>query len=262
MRLILVLISTLAFTTLRAQTVKDLKNTSKSYSSSGTGSSNNSFSRPTDSGAGCLNLITTLIWIGQGMGQLGREEMRLAAKNKEDNHLFCLEIKPQACYGLTGFIRLQPQIRANLGWFSLDLRQSILQDASAEFKTLGFLFWMNIWNKGKFRFRAGAGSLALNTTGESFFQYALGAEFLPSSKIRFELEAGMSESLQAGELRPLREIQFRVYHPFWTKGILQASVFGGAGSQQYFENMNFTTLDAGLNFRLSASKYKAAVTQP
>ena len=240
---------------LQAQTIKDLNKAAKSNTSSRPGSSSSSYRGSNDAFAAWM-LLRSILWMGQGMGQLGREEVRLARRNKEENHLFCLDVKPQAGYGLTGFVRLQPQVRANIGWFSLELKQSILQDASAEFKTLGFMFWLNFWNKGKFRFRAGAGSLGLNTTGESFFQYALGAEFIPSPKIRFELEAGLSESLQGGEIQPLREIQFRVYHPFWTKGVLQASVFGGATSQQYFENLDFTTLDAGLNFRLSASRFK------
>jgi|GEM_PF-6989021 hypothetical protein len=240
---------------LQAQTVGDLNKAAKSNASSRPGSSSNSYRGSNDAFAAWM-LLRSILWIGQGMGQLGREEIRLARRNKEENHLFCLDIKPQAGYGLTGFVRLQPQLRANLGWFSLDLKQSILQDASDEFKALGFMCWMNIWNKGKFRFRAGAGTLGLNTFGETYFQYALGAEFIPSPKIRFELEAGMSESLQGGGVQPLREIQFRVYHPFWTKGILQSSVFAGAASQQYFESLDFTTLDAGLNFRLSASRFK------
>jgi len=239
---------------LQAQTIKDLNKAAKSNSSPRPGSSSNSY-RSNDAFAAWM-LLRTLVWMGQGMGQLGREEVRLALRNKEENHLFSLDVKPQAGYGLTGFVRLQPQIRANVGWFSLELKQSILQDASAEFKTLGFMFWMNIWNKGKFRFRAGAGSLGINTSGETYFQYGLGAEFIPSPKIRFELEAGMSENMQFNGIKPLREIHFRVYHPFWTKGILQASVFGGASNQQYFENMDFTTLDAGLNFRLSASRFR------
>ena len=115
---------------------------------------------------------------------------------------------------------------------------------------------MNFLNKGKFRIRGGLGSLGLNTTGETFLQYALGAEFIPSASIRFEVEAGQTESLLGTELRALREIQFRIYHPCWTKGFLQALVFGGACSQQYFQNLDFTTLDAGLKFRISASRYR------
>jgi hypothetical protein len=251
--LFLILLSPLS---LQAQTIKDLNKAAKGNSSR-PGSSGQSY-RGSDDAFAAWMMLRSLIWIGQGMGHLSREEVRLAKRNKEENHLFSLDVKPQAGYGLTGFVRLQPQIRANVGWFSLDLKQSILQDASSEFKTLGFMFWMNFWNKGRFRFRGGVGSLGLNTTGESFFQYALGAEFIPSPKIRFELEAGMSESLLGTALQPLREIQFRVYHPFWTKGFLQASVFGGAGSQQYFESLDFSTLDAGLNFRISASRYEAA----
>jgi hypothetical protein len=244
----------LAFGQVQAQTVRDLNKAAKSNAGkrpamgNGNGSSNEAFA--------AYMLVRSLFWMGQGFAQLGREEARLAARNKGENHLFSLDLKPQAGYGLTGFVRLQPQIRANAGWLSLDLRQSIIQDARDEFKTLGFLFWMNFWNKGKFRFRGGIGSLRLNTTGESYFQYAIGAEYIPSAKIRFELEAGMCESLLGAETRPLREIQFRVYHPFWTKGILQASFFGGASSQQYFESFDFTSLDAGLNFRLSASRFR------
>lgn len=239
---------------LQAQTIKDLNQAAKS--NAGKKPVPGSSYAGSDDAFAAWMLLRSLFWAGQAMGHLGAEEVRLAKRNREENHLFCLDVRPQAGYGLTGFVRLQPQVRANAGWFSLDLKQSILQDAGAEFKTLGFMFWMNFLNKGKFRFRGGIGSLGLNTTGESFLQYALGAEFLPSPKLRFELEAGQSESVTGSGLRPLREIQFRVYRSFFTRGILQASVFGGAGSQQYFRSLDFTSLDAGLNFRLSASRFR------
>ncbi len=240
---------------LQAQTVQDLNKAAKSISGKKPQTGNSYYGSSNEAFAAYM-LVRSLFWMGQGMAQLGVEEARLAKRNREENHLFCLDIRPQAGYGLNGFVRLQPQIRANVGLFSLELKQSILQDAGDEFKTLGFMCWMNFWNKGKFRFRGGVGSLGLNTTGETFLQYALGAEFIPHPRLRLELEAGQSESLSGEGLRPLREIQFRVHYPFWTKGFLQASVFGGACSQQYFQSLDFTSLDAGLNFRLSASKFQ------
>jgi hypothetical protein len=237
-----------------AQTVQDLNKAAKRgsgnrpYAASSSGASNDAFA--------AFMLVRSIVWMGQGFIQLGREQVRLARRNREDNmnHLYCLDLRPQAGYGLTGFVRLQPQIRANVGWFSLDLKQIILQDASDEFKSMNYLFWLNLVNREKFRLRAGIGSLRLNTVGAGYLHYALGAEFVPSPAIRIELEAAQSEG--SGTERPLREIQLRAYHPFWTKSILQASVFGGASSQRYFGNLEFTTLDAGLNFRISASRFR------
>jgi hypothetical protein len=79
---------------------------------------------------------------------------------------------------------------------------------------------------------------------------------MPSKKLRFELEAGQTSRPEGGGARPLQEIQFRVYHPLSTKGILQLSVFGGASSQKYFSSLEYSSLDAGLNFRISASKFR------
>ena len=242
---------------LSGQTIQDLNKAAKknasgnrpsNYGSSYYGSSNDAFA--------AYMLVRSLIWMGQGMVQLGREQVRLASRNKEENHLFCLDIKPQAGYGLTGFVRLQPQIRANIGWLSLDVRQSILQDAKDDFRMLSLMFWVNFWNKGKFRFRAGLGGNHFNSGGDANFQYSLGAEFIPSSRIRFELEAVQSQRMTGSSLRPIQEIQFRAYHPLRTKGILQLSIFGGVSSQKYFSELEYSTLDAGLNFRLSASKFR------
>jgi hypothetical protein len=119
------------------------------------------------------------------------------------------------------------------------------------------MFWMNFWNKGRFRFRGGIGSLGMQANW-NYLQYGLGAEYIVSPKIRLELEAAQSESLSGEDTRPLREIQLRAYHPFWTKGFVQASIFGGLSNQQYFRKLDFTSVDAGLNFRISASRFPAA----
>ena len=253
--LIILCFLNLSATLLQAQSVQDLNKAVKRSSASRPASAGSSGGGSNDAFAAYM-LVRSIFWMGQGIIQLGREEVRLAAKNREErmNHIYCLDLRPQAGYGLTGFARLQPQVRANIGWFSLDLKQTILQDAGSEFRSLGFLFWLNILNREKFRLRCGAGTLQMNKGEEVNLQYALGAEYLPTPKVRFELELGQSQA--RGEVRPFREIQFRVYYPFWTKGFLQASVFGGASNQQYYGNLDFTTLDAGLNFRLSASRFR------
>ena len=236
-----------------AQSVKDLNSAAKSGAARPPSGGGNSYRGGGDAFELFL-LVRSILWMSEGLVQLGREEVRLAARNKEENHLFCLDLKPQAGYGFTGFARLQPQLRANAGWFSLDLKHCILQDEGAEFRSTGFMFWMNFWNKGKFRFRGGIGSLGM-LNDWNYLQYGLAAEYIPTPKIRLELEAAQSESLSGDGSRPLREIQLRVYHPFWTKGILQASLFGGLSNQQYFRKLDFTSVDAGLNFRISASRF-------
>ena len=246
---------------LQAQSVKDLNKTAKKQPTQSS-SSGSSYSSSAGDVFMAELLVRSFFWMGHGFVQLGREEARLARLNKQRNHLFCLDIRPQAGYGATGFIRLQPQVRANIGWFSLDLRQTILQDAGDEFKTLGFMFWANFWNREKFRFRGGLGTQHLYTTNQTYFQYGLGADFLPTPKVRFELEAWQTQKPYGSEIRPLRELLFRVHYAFWTKGILQASIFGGASSQMYFRKLDFTSVDAGLNFRLSASKYATAQSTP
>lgn len=250
----------LGILTIQAQSVKDLnkaarKNTSHSSSSGNSVSSGSNYGSSGGDYFLAELFLNSFMWMGQGFLQLGREEVRLAQLNKESNHLFCLDIRPQAAYGATGFIRLQPQLRANLGWFSLDFRQTIIQDEGAEFKSLAMMFWVNFWNREKFRLRGGLGSLHLYTNDDTHFQYGLGLDFLPSPRVRLELEAGQTQVVNNTEIRPLRELLFRVHYAFWTKGILQASVFGGASSQKYFNSLDFTSLDAGLNFRLSASRF-------
>jgi len=238
-----------------AQTIKDLNKAARDNSGKRPQVGGGQYAGSNDAFAAYM-LVRSFIWMGQGMLQLGKEQSRLAKRNKEENHLYSLEIRPQAGYGLRSFVRLQPQARANLGCISVDLKQTILQDANAEFKTLGLMFWMNFWNRGRFRLRGGAGSLGINTSGETFFQYGIGAEFHPNPKVRLELEANQTERIYGTETRPFRDLNFKVHYHFWTKGILQASVFGGACSQQFYNGLDFTSLDAGLNFRLSASKFK------
>jgi len=251
----------------QAQSVKDLNKTAKKQTTQSSSSGNSASSGSSYSGSAgdffmAELLVRSFFWMGHGFVQLGREEARLARLNKQRNHLFCLDVRPQAGYGATGFIRLQPQVRANIGWFSLDLRQTILQDAGDEFKTLGFMFWANFWNREMFRFRGGLGTQHLYTTSQTHLQYGLGADFLPTPKVRFELEAWQTQKPYGSEIRPLRELLFRVHYAFWTKGILQASIFGGASSQMYFSKLDFTSVDAGLNFRLSASKYSSDQSLP
>lgn len=248
-----------------AQSVNNLNQAAKSNSGRSQGNSGSSFGGSGNSGGGdlsdgcgtILEVFRLFVFIGQGIGELGKEEARLARRNQEENTLFCLETNVQAGYGFKDFVKIQPQARLHLGWASLDLRQTILNDRTTEFNTLEFMTWFNFINHSQFKLRTGIGALNLQSTGDSYFLYGAGMEILPSDKVRIELWGNLTQRFTNSEMRPRQEINLRCHYNFWQKGYARASLFGGVANQKYFQELNFTTLDAGVNFLLSFNKFRS-----
>ena len=80
---------------LEAQTIKELNKAAQSNSGK-KNQNTNSYSRGSNDGLAAFMLLRSLFWMGQGMGNLAREEARLARRNREENHLYCLDIRPPA----------------------------------------------------------------------------------------------------------------------------------------------------------------------
>lgn len=254
---------------LQGQSVNNLDKTARSYSGKSTGNSGKTYSSSGSSGysgsgsgdnGGCgldgiFFLFKTFVYLAQGIGELGKEEIRLAERNRTENNLFYLEANGQGGYGFTDFTKIQAQGRLHLGWATFDLKQTLLNDKSTEFKTLEFMTWFNLVNRPTFKLRTGLGNLSLQNTGDSYFLYGAGIEVLPSEKLRFELWGNLTQRFTGTEIRPRQEINFRCYYDFWKKGYAKASAFAGASSQKYYRDYNFTTLDAGVNFMLSFHRF-------
>jgi len=254
---------TVLATQIMGQSVNNLDKASRSYSGKSTGSSGTSGYSGSggggDAGAalnGILFFIRAFAYMGQGIVQLGREDVRLAERNKTENNLFFVEANAQGGYGFTDFTKIQAQGRVHLGWATFDLRQTLLNDKSTEFKTLEFMSWFNLVNHPTFKLRTGLGNLSLQNTGDSYFLYGAGIEVLPTDKLRFELWGNLTQRFTGTEIRPRQEINLRCYYDFWKKGYAKASFFGGASSQKYYGEYSFTTLDAGVNFMLSFHRFQ------
>jgi hypothetical protein len=242
------------------QSVNNLDKVSRSYSGKSTGNSGSSTyaSSGGDAAAaldGILFFIRAFAYMGQGIVQLGKEEIRLADRNRTENNLFYLEANGQGGFGFTDFTKIQAQGRLHLGWATFDLRQTLLNDKSSEFKTLEFMTWFNIVNRQTFKLRTGLGNLSMQNSGGSYFLYGAGIEVLPTDKLRFELWGNLTQRFTGTEIRPRQEINLRCHYDFWKKGYAKASVFAGASSQKYYGEHSFTTLDAGINFMLSFHRF-------
>ena len=253
---------TVLATQIMGQSVNNLDKASRSYSGKSTGSSGSSGFSGSGGGGdvgsalnGILFFIRAFAYMGQGIVQLGKEEVRLADRNRTENNLFCVEANAQGGYGFTDFTKIQAQGRVHLGWATFDIRQTLLNDKSTEFKTLEFMTWFNIVNRPTFKLRTGLGNLSLQNTGDSYFLYGAGIEVLPTDKLRFELWGNLTQRFTGSEIRPRQEINLRCHYDFWKKGYAKASVFAGASSQKYYGEHSFTTLDAGINFMLSFHRF-------
>lgn len=240
-----------------AQPVKDLSQSavsgsagSSSGSSSGQSSGHSDFS-PMDG-----FLLARNIWfLGQCFVLVGREQVRLARRNREENHLFGLEGEVAGGAGLKDFARFQPRIRLHLGVVSLDWRQTMLQDRSSEFNTTDVLAWFNLVNRPVFRLRTGMGNLHLALTRQNYFVYGAAAEVHPGSRLGFEAWATSTSRLINSMVRPRWEAGVRARYVIWQKGLGRASVFGGCSYQEYFRAHPFATLDGGIQMYLSFSRY-------
>ena len=261
---------TLLASMMLGQSVNNLDKAARSYSGKSTGNSGSSSGSAGSSGYsssgggggdvgsaldGILFFFRAFAYMAQGIGELGKEEIRLAGRNKTENNLFCLEANAQGGYGFTDFTKIQAQGRVHLGWATFDLRQTLLNDKSTEFKTLEFMTWFNLVNRPSFKLRTGMGNLSLQNTGDSYFLYGAGIEVLPTDKLRFELWGNLTQRFTGSEIRPRQEINLRCHYDFWKKGYAKASVFAGASSQKYYRDYSFTTLDAGVNFMLSFHRF-------
>jgi len=251
-----------------SQSVKGLDQAAKGNSGRSTGNSGSSSGYSGSGGGdvgsslnGVLFFFQTFVYMAQGFALLGKEEIRLAKRNRTENNLFSAEANIQGGYGFTDFTKLQAQGRLHLGWLSLDLRQTILNDRTTEFKTLDFMAWFNLANHRNFKLRAGMGNMSLQNTGDSYFLYGAGVEVLPTDKIRIELFGTLTQRFTSSEMRPRQDINLRVHYDFWKKGYAKASFFGGVSSQKYFQDHTLTTVDAGVNFMLSFHRFNTTPVQ-
>jgi hypothetical protein len=276
---LVVIIFTLIFSNSIAQNVGDLNRRAKESSgkssapkskgSSGSSSFSSTTSNSSSSDAsGCSDLeglvycaeglVYLFVAMGKGIEALADEQTRLAKLNKKENRLFALETNLGGGFGFREYSKLQGQLRWHIGWFSLDYRQNLLYDNSGEFQSREFTTWFNFVNRPEFKLRAGIGSLYFNTTRENFFLYGLGMEILPNAPIRIELWANLTQARNDfGFTRPRQEIGLRLHYDVWRKGFLNGSVFGGISNQQYYSELNFQSIDFGVNYFLSFSKFPA-----
>jgi hypothetical protein len=240
-----------------AQPVKDLDKAAKSNSgrsNGGNSGSGGSYSSNGDLGSAFF-LIETFIYAGQAIVLLVKEEGRLIRRNKEENNLFGLEANVHGGYGMSDFTRLQAQGRLHLGWLSVDVRQTILNDPTTEFQTLDVLAWFNILNLPKAKWRLGMGNLTLQNTRDSYFQYGMGLEFLPFRRTRIEASGELTQRFTSNNVRPRTQVQLQVLYDIWQKGYGKASLKAGVSNQTFFNEHSFTTVDLGARFFLSFSRF-------
>jgi hypothetical protein len=250
----------LVWQSLVAQPVKDLNQTAKSNSgrSGGGNSSGSSFDGGGDIGTAFF-LIESFIYAGQAIVVLAKEEVRLFRRNKEENDLFGLEANVQGGYGMSDFTRLQAQGRLHLGWLSLDVKQTMLNDPTTEFRTLDMMAWFNILNLPKAKWRLGTGGLSFQNTGDSYFRYGMGLEFIPYRRFRIEASGGLTQKFASEPVRPFSELQLHVLYDIWQKGFGRASLKAGCTHQTFFNQHRFTTADIGARFFLSFARFQEKI---
>ncbi|HRH35422.1 MAG TPA: hypothetical protein PKY12_10195, partial [Catalimonadaceae bacterium] len=95
----------------------------------------------------------------------------------------------------------------------------------------------------------------LNEVDEVFPLLGMGLEFFPARSLRLELWGNFTPLSNGYTVWTRSEVGFRLHYNIWQKGFLNSSLHIGVSNQNYYDTLSFPSVDVGLNYFLSFSRF-------